>query len=460
MQTLETDWKLSSSASLNYVKAISDLLDFRKASGVTDHTLRCFTVTDVYLRRGKENLSKKKRLESTRNLDLETLIARNSWATIEEMEQVITYHIEKFKDCILKSKNGIVPNKNELVFCVRFITTYLFLRVKCSRPMTYQFLTVDMVNKAKTNGGFIDQKEFKTADNFVFDTLIIDREVLHILQLFIDHVRPLLRPSCDFLLISTNGTQFQSLTTAMTILVHEAIGKYIHPTRYRQIVETESSSRLSYEEQEVISEDQKHSSTVAKTFYKKKRSRDVALAGKRCMDKMTEECRAKNSDSVLKVLSEVQNIDQNFDESVLRKSHELLSVSNDTCSSSATPQYFINTNEETEELSITHTLPPPQASTTQVTLSSTEIEEISSDVTVKKEKIASTTINKVYKHNKFTKEEDMHLNEGIKKYGRKSWSMILKDKNFKFHASRTRDALRMRAEASAFKKMYPDIKYR
>ena len=50
-------------------------------------------------------------------------------------------------------------------------------------------------------------------------------------------------------------------------LVFEAIGKYIHPTRYRQIVETESSQFLTTEECQLVSEDQKHSSRVAKVHY-------------------------------------------------------------------------------------------------------------------------------------------------------------------------------------------------
>ena len=39
--------------------------------------------------------------------------------------------------------------------------------------MTYQYLTVEMVNKAKTNGGFIDQKMFKTASKYGFDSLFL-----------------------------------------------------------------------------------------------------------------------------------------------------------------------------------------------------------------------------------------------------------------------------------------------
>ena len=60
LTVLEEEWKLSSSASLNYVKAVSDFVDFRKAHGVSDNTLRCFAVVEVYLRRAMVNLRKKR----------------------------------------------------------------------------------------------------------------------------------------------------------------------------------------------------------------------------------------------------------------------------------------------------------------------------------------------------------------------------------------------------------------
>ena len=229
---LEEEWKLSSSGALNYVKAISDLMDYRKTFGINDTKLRCFTITEVYLRRAKENLRKKKRLDGTRNFDLETLIGRDSWASLEEMERVIPYHVIKYKDIVNKCKRQQpLPNKQELTFCTRFITTSLFLRVKCSRPMTFQFLTLQMIEKAKKSDGFIDQREFKTTGKYLFDTLILTGEVFTILDTYIDFVRPLMKPNCDYLLVSTTGNQYQSLTTAMTILVHQAIGKYIHPTK-------------------------------------------------------------------------------------------------------------------------------------------------------------------------------------------------------------------------------------
>ena len=51
-------------------------------------------------------------------------------------------------------------NPSDLTFATKFVAMYLFIKVKGSRPMTYQFLTVDMIAAAKEKGGFIDQKAF------------------------------------------------------------------------------------------------------------------------------------------------------------------------------------------------------------------------------------------------------------------------------------------------------------
>ena len=52
------------------------------------------------------------------------------------------------------------------------------------------------------------------------------------------------------------GYQLSRLSDVMGKLVFDSIGKYIHPTRYRQIIETESCETLDTTEQEWISEDQ------------------------------------------------------------------------------------------------------------------------------------------------------------------------------------------------------------
>ena len=76
------------------------------------------------------------------------------------------------------------------------------------------------------------------------------------------------------------------MTGLLSVLVFQAIGKYIHPTRYRQIIEMESVNKLDLQEQRFVSEDQKHSSNVARVHYQKLRSRDVALKGRSCMEKL------------------------------------------------------------------------------------------------------------------------------------------------------------------------------
>ena len=63
--------------------------------------------------------------------------------------------------------------------------------------MTYQYLTVDMVRTAKENGGFIDQKNFKTASKYGFDFLVLTDATMQVLGSYINFVRPLLKPSAS-----------------------------------------------------------------------------------------------------------------------------------------------------------------------------------------------------------------------------------------------------------------------
>ena len=453
LKTLEEVWKMSSSGSLNYVKAISDMVDFRKASGVSDVTLRSFTITEVYIRRAKENLRKRKNVECTRNLDLESLMARDSWATIEEMEQVVPFHLPRFKMIIENCRNKEIVTKGDCVFCTRFITTLLFLRVKCTRPMTFQFLTIDMMKKAKTNNGFVDQTEFKTSTTYLFDTLIFTNDILEIIELYIDWIRPRMTPTCNYLLISSNGTQFQSLTNAMIMLVHEAIKRYINPTRYRQIIETESSERLTIEEQRFVSEDQKHSSQVAKIYYKKKHSRQVAIEGKKCMDKMTSKGRGDKNN----LIEMFNNLESNFDPQVLAKSQEILEINqpiglNYPSCSNQTDE--IDPYQPVDEFSTStdfSSIPSIEPTSKTIDIPSEPTSKVNFD---NENETPKSQIKKSGKNIKFTDQEDEFLNLGIMKYGRTAWASILRDDSFTFHTSRTRDSLRIRASSAAYKKKF------
>ena len=89
--------------------------------------------------------------------------------------------------------------------------------------MAYQFLAVQMVEPVDKNG-MINQTIFKTKEKFGFDSLIFSNGVLTLINNYINFIRPRL-----------------------------AIGKYINPTRYRQIIETESVEKLTLDEQTCLS---------------------------------------------------------------------------------------------------------------------------------------------------------------------------------------------------------------
>ena len=177
-------------------------------------------------------------------------------------------------------------NPLDLTFATKFVAVYLFIKVKGSRPMTYQNLTVDMIVTAKEKGGFIDQKTFKTAGKYGFDSLILTDANMQVLNGYISYVRPLLKPQCDFVLVNRNGGRHGKLGEILSKLGFDSIGKYIHLTRYRQIVETQSLNELTSEKQKILSEDQNHSSAVAKDHCQKQRSREVALKGLKCLQKL------------------------------------------------------------------------------------------------------------------------------------------------------------------------------
>ena len=404
-------------------------MDFRKTQNVSNEILRSFSVTEVYLRRGKRNLARKRKADWSRNYDPETLMTKNNWATIDEMESVIPFHLPRFKkvveSCKTKDKN-IHPS--DLTFATRFLTTFLFLRVKCSRPMTFQYLTIDMFKKCKLDNGFVDQRNFKTAKTFLFDSLLFDENSMRIVDLYIDYCRPLLDPKCDNILITSAGNMCNNLCYTMTIMVHSAIQKYINPTRYRQIVETASCDLLTPEEQDIISKDQKHSSEVAKTYYQKKQSREIARKGKGAMEKLTGNSRVETNGAIANILSDIDKAQNNFDLSFLPK---------DVVNVEDTPMHeeeTVNLCDESEDTIL-------QNKVSDILSNSSE------DVKMEDPPISSKLI-------RFSNKEDEYLHLGIKKYGSCNWASIVGDKTFQFHSTRTRDALRVRAGSMTFKRKF------
>ena len=85
--------------------------------------------------------------------------------------------------------------------------------------MTYQYLTVEMVKAARANGGFIEQKTFKTAGKYGFDSVILTNSSMQILDGYIHFVRPLLKPQCDYVLVTKIGSQHSKLSNEISKLV-------------------------------------------------------------------------------------------------------------------------------------------------------------------------------------------------------------------------------------------------
>ena len=104
--------------------------------------------------------------------------------------------------------------------------------------------------------------------------------------MYMDEIRPWSQSKCEFVAVTTSGTQYTAFCNALYLLTNEAIGKHITPTRYRAIVESESVVCLDKEKQTMLSRDQKHLSAVAKRFYEKKLSRKVGEEGAEAMKEL------------------------------------------------------------------------------------------------------------------------------------------------------------------------------
>ena len=237
----------------------------------------------------QKTVAKLMRLSWTQDFNIETLGARGHWARMEELLEVVKFHLPHYENTmkICKSSPAQV-NPSDLAFVMKFIAMYLFIKVKGSRSMTYQYLTVDMIATGKDKDGFIDQKKFKTSGKYGFDSLILTDGNMQVLNGYISYVRPLLKPQCDFIVVNRNGGQRGKLSEIVSKLLSDVIGKYIHPTcmHYRQIVEMGGLNQLTSEEQRILLEDQKHSYAVAKVHCQKGRSCEVAVKAHDCLQKL------------------------------------------------------------------------------------------------------------------------------------------------------------------------------
>ena len=82
------------------VDAISELIDFRKVNGASDAVLRKLSVTELHLKRVRKTVAKMMRLQWTQDFDIETLEARGHWATMEELLEVLKFHLPRYENTV------------------------------------------------------------------------------------------------------------------------------------------------------------------------------------------------------------------------------------------------------------------------------------------------------------------------------------------------------------------------
>ena len=139
----------------------------------------------------------------------------------------------------------------------------------------------------------------------------------------------------------------------------------------------------------ILSEDQNHSSSVAKVHYQKQRSREVALKGHECSQKL----------QVAKGLETGQDVHARLGDSTSKAGPSVKRMQNIRSSpeKDALPKRILRSNKN------------------------------------------------IRRALKFTKEEDDFLKEGITKHGFGQWTAILRDDDFQFQDGRTADSLKKRA---------------
>ena len=427
---LREKWLLGYSGSIGYVDAVSHALDYRRLNGVCSETGRQFAVAEIFTSRIRKSLSRKMRLQWHTVLTVEHMQEAGCWATLQEMKQVIPFHQERFDKVIHACENHDQVSPNDISFCTAFITALLFLEVKASRPMTYQYLTTDMVSAINTEG-FIDQTTFKTNETYGYDSLYFDSRIVKQMKAYIKFVRQRINPKCPYVLLTRNGTQHTQLCHPFCRTVYAAIGKYIHPTRLRQIIETESAISLSIEEQEIVSTDQKHSSQVAKMHYKKMKSRTVSIKSKQLLQRI---CDGEKDDSSTNM--EV-NMNKDEKESSVTAPHTSPHKHCKTKGKEQTNQLVESETEDNIENAVN--------TSDTYTRKSRPKRSVASEVPADERGVVKYVNGKKSKI-PFTQEEDSCLKKGITKYGIGQWTKILRDDDYPFNPIRQAASLMTRAK--------------
>ena len=86
------------------MNALGHLLDFRITfTNSTSENVFVFLATEIYLQRVKCFLSKKIKLQWNEVLSVDYLDSINCWATLADLQKVIPFHANRYKQIMLNS---------------------------------------------------------------------------------------------------------------------------------------------------------------------------------------------------------------------------------------------------------------------------------------------------------------------------------------------------------------------
>ena len=105
----------------------------------------------------------------------------------------------------------------------------------------------DRVKQGKKNKECIDQKLFKTEEKYIFDSIVLDKVCISILDGYIKYIRPFLHPDSDYLLVNRNGKQLSKLADCLSILVFKVQMKCVFLiVEFERAVKNQEDRRLPF----------------------------------------------------------------------------------------------------------------------------------------------------------------------------------------------------------------------
>ena len=131
--------------------------------------------------------------------------------------------------------------------------------------MTYQFLTVQMVESI-SEGGIINPSIHLRHG---FDLLIFSNYVLTLIKNYINFIWPRLNPYCDYRLICPNGKADFEIKQHLWDSSFLSDWKIYKPDTIQADCQKSKYTKTYFDEQACHSEDEKHKSNVAKIHYEK-----------------------------------------------------------------------------------------------------------------------------------------------------------------------------------------------